>query len=207
MKNVLKKIIVVMFLCLAMAAAAGFVSVDAASKKSTDQNAAAQKAFMKKVKKLYKSYLKNDYYAFDLMYAFKDIDEDKIDELFVAKAHESGFDSTAYEVKIYKYVNGKIVDMTKKIEIYCSEMYTFNEYKYIGTVFQGDAYEECIYMRKGNYFGKVGYKFDGEETIYQTYDKSKKGLKEVSEKEYQKFVKKYLTKGDSDILPWALYEL
>ncbi len=207
MKNVLKKIIVVMFLCVAMVAIVGFVNAEAASKKTKDPNAAAQKAFMKKIKKLYKSALKNDYYEFEMMYAFKDIDDDNIDEMFVVKAHESGFDSTAYEMKIYKYVKEKVIDMTKKVSIYCSDLYFFNGYKYIFTIFEGDATEQVIYMRKGNYFGKVGYYFDGEETIYQIYDKSIKGLKEVSESKAQSFSKKILTDMDEIDLNWALYEL
>lgn len=207
MKNVLKKIIVVMFLCVAMVAIVGFVNAEAASKKTTDQNATAQKAFMKKIKKLYKSALKNDYYEFEMMYAFKDIDEDKIDEAFVLKVHDSGFDSLAYELKIYKYVNGKIVEMTKKVELYGTDMGFFNGYKYIITELEGDSYEQAMYMRKGNYFGKVGYCFEGEETTYQTYDKSIKGLKEVSSTKYQKFLDKYLTENDDADLGWALYEL
>ena len=165
------------------------------------------KAYKKKLKKLYSSYKKDEYVTdFKLWYCYFDIDGDGVDEMFTAKIFASGFDNEAVILKIYKYADGKLIDMTKKIDVYATDFYLTKDFEYLITEFQGDSYEGIIYKRSGNYFKKVAYYFDGEETVYEVYDKKSKKLKEVSESEFNDFCNKYLPELSSEIPEWALYE-
>ena len=207
MRNILKKIIVVLVLCTVLASTVGFVSADAATKQTKTEEKAMKKAYKKKLKKLFSSYKKDEYISgFALYYKYLDMDSDGIDEMIAAKSFESGFDSYAYIFKIYKYVDGKVIDMTKKIDTYFTQFIFSKDYEYLYTGFQGDAYEADVYKRSGNYYKKVAYAFDGEETVYELYDKKAKGLKEVSESEFFTYYNKYKPEATDEKWDWELYD-
>ena len=206
MKTVLKKIVVMLVLCMSLASSLGFVSADAATKMTKTVKKAMNKAYKKKLKKLFNSYKKDEYITeFAMWYSYSDIDGDGIDEMITMKAFASGFDSTAYIMKIYKYIDGKIIDMTKKVEIYLTTFDFANNYDYIFTEFQGDSLEVDIYKRSGNYYKKVAFYFDGEETVFELYDKKTKGLKEVPEADFWAYCDKNLKKSVEEELEWTEY--
>jgi len=206
MKKLLKKFIVALVLCTVLAASVGFVSADAAVKMTKTEKKAMNKAYKKKLKKLFSSYKKDEYIdSFTLWYSYFDMDGDGIDEMLVDKAFDSGFDNVAHVMKFYKYVNGKIIDMTKKISIYATGYDFANNYDSLITNFEGDAYEVNLYKRSGNYYKKIGYHFDGEETVFEIYDKKSKGLKETTASEFWDYVGENCSDSVENYPDWQLY--
>lgn len=236
MKKVIAKLALVLVLCASFVSAA---STSALQAKSTQE--AAKSALKKKLKKVYKSYVKNlstywdvyelncegyddddvimthdEFFAnYPLLYAYKDINGDDIDELLVLEEYPHYDDAIRGELSIYSYVKGKVkcftnvYDYSNKISIsgpegFENDLIFADDCKYIFVHYAVDSVSYELYKLSGKKYKRMAEYFDGEGTSCEIYDKSTKGLKDVSESEFEKYVKKALK--NTCTVDWEVYK-
>ena len=214
MRKIFRNILVLLIACVLFVYVRDTLNVKAAQKATSAQKKAGEKALKKKLKKLYSQHIKNCENDLRLLYAYKDIDGDGINELFIVEevAHFPYGDIRVQSLDLYSYKNKKVKCLTKnnnirfyshdilELEGYSSIAFYDNcKYIYYDNGTGDDSYDVCWYKFSGNSYKEV-LKLVYEEGVGTTFYK---GKKEISEKAYNSHANKMNSKECK--LSWKVY--